>query len=163
MIGQTRTLKIKVGTESSSDGLLEPTDAPQSIFFNGQDDDTVSARLTADGGLSASVGAMQISTGGLMGCNPSMGQWHNLVFKAGSNTDPHDECVQITTLLPISLTASDSGTASVIAGASTLEAEGAARTTQNEAATGLGGFLAGVVQALQKLLADLVAFVQNLF
>ena len=163
IVGQTRTLKIKVGTEFNPSGRLEPTSAPQTIFYNGQDNNTGSASVTADGGLSASVGAVQISNGAQIRCVGSLGQWDMLKAQSGQNIRPHDKCARITTTLPISLEDSDQGTTTLAARASTVEAGNATPATQGQAANGLGGFLAGVVEALQGLVASLVAFLQNLF
>ena len=106
-VGGSRTLHIKVGTESNSNRLLEPTSAPQTIFYNGRNDDTGSASVTADGGLGASVGAMAISNGPEINCVASVGEWYNLIFTAGPHVRPHDKCTQVTTSLPIMLTDSD--------------------------------------------------------
>ena len=106
-VGGSRTLHIKVGTESNRHRLLEPTSAPQTIFYNGRNDDTGSASVTADGGLGASVGAMAISNGPEISCAGSVGEWYNLIFTAGPNVRPHDKCAQVTTPLPIMLTDSD--------------------------------------------------------
>lgn len=104
-IGDTATLNLLVGSEFNPAGLLEPTSGDQTIFFNGQDDGTGSASVTADGGLSASVGAMAITFAGEISCVGSEGEWDSLVFTAGPNTSPHDKCAAVDTGLPILFTA----------------------------------------------------------
>jgi len=91
-------LEVKVGTEFNPSGRLEPTSAPQGIFYNGRDDDTGSASVTADGGLSASVGAMEIHNGAEVGCGGSEGEWDELYRACFEH---HDTCAQITTSLPM--------------------------------------------------------------
>ncbi|WP_420631981.1 hypothetical protein [Candidatus Leptofilum sp.] len=104
-IGNTATLNVLVGTEFNPAGLLEPTSFGQSVFFNGQDDGTGSASVTADGGLSASVGAMQITFGDEISCVGSEGEWDSLVFTSGPNVSNHDKCAEVVTGLPILFTA----------------------------------------------------------
>lgn len=104
-IGDTATLNILVGTEFNPAGLLEPTSFGQSVFFNGQDDGTGSASVSADGGLEASVGAMEISFGDQVSCVGSEGEWDSLVFTSGPNTSNHDKCAEVVTGLPILFTA----------------------------------------------------------
>jgi hypothetical protein len=107
--GQSRTLRVKVGTEfnSARNPKLEPTSAPQTIFYNGQDDNTGSASVTAEGGLSASVGAMAIRNGSGTSCVGSEGEWDDLWRTCTRHHDRDNDCAQITTSLPITLTASD--------------------------------------------------------
>ncbi|MCB9008586.1 MAG: hypothetical protein H6656_14660 [Ardenticatenaceae bacterium] len=104
-VGDTATLNILVGTEFNSAGLLEPTSFGQSVFYNGQDDGTGSAIVTADGGLTASVDAMEITIGDEVSCVGSEGEWDSLVFVAGPNVSNHDKCAEVVTGLPILLTA----------------------------------------------------------
>jgi hypothetical protein len=104
-VGDTATLNILVGTEFNPAGLLEPTSFGQSVFFNGQDDGTGSASATADGGLSASVDAMELTFGSEVSCVGSEGEWDSLVFTAGPNTSNHDKCAEVVTGLPILFTA----------------------------------------------------------
>jgi hypothetical protein len=115
-VGESRTLLVKVGTEFNPSGRLEPTSAPQTIYYNGQDEQTGSASVTVDGGLSASVGAMAISNGPEITCVGSMGEWDQLDAQSGPHIHPHDKCAGITTPLPITLSASypmsDDGTQS---------------------------------------------------
>lgn len=101
--GESRTLQVKVGTESNPNQLLEPTSAPQTIFYNGRDEEN-GATVTADGGLSASVGAIAIEIGEEILCEGSDGEWDDLVRTAGPNTFPHDKCGEVVTELPIELT-----------------------------------------------------------
>jgi uncharacterized repeat protein (TIGR01451 family) len=101
--GESRTLQVKVGTESNPNQLLEPTSAPQTIFYNGRDEEN-GATVTADGGLSASVGAIAIEIGEEILCEGSDGEWDDLVRTAGSNTFLHDKCGEVVTELPIELT-----------------------------------------------------------
>lgn len=104
-VGDTATLNILVGTEFNSAGLLEPTSFGQSVFYNGQDDGTGSASVTADGGLSTSVDAMEITIGEEVSCVDSEGEWDSLVFVSGPNVGNHDKCAQVVTSLPILYTA----------------------------------------------------------
>ena len=96
------TLSIKVGTEFNPPGRLEPTSFEQSIFFNGQDDQTGSASVTTNEGLSASVGAMPISIGDdLETCEDTDGEWDLLDAQSGPNIKPHKKCAAVTTSLPL--------------------------------------------------------------
>jgi len=95
----SRTLLIKVGTEFNPAGKLEPTSAPQTIFYNGQDTNTGSAKVTTNEGLSAKVEAVRLTNGEEISCAGSVGQWDQL---------PWDRCSAITTPLPITLTAAAS-------------------------------------------------------
>lgn len=104
-VGDTATLNILVGTEFNSAGLLEPTSFGQSVFYNGQDDGTGSASVTADGGLSAEVGAMELAIGNEVTCVGSEGEWDSLIFVSGPNVDNHDKCAEVVTGLPILFTA----------------------------------------------------------
>jgi hypothetical protein len=100
--GESYTLEVKVGTEFNPSGRLEPTSAPQTIFYNGRDDQTGSASATADGDLSASVDAMAISNGEEIGdCEGTVGEWDQLDRQAGPNVFPHEKCAIVTTTLPI--------------------------------------------------------------
>jgi hypothetical protein len=132
-VGESRALQVKVGTEFNPSGRLEPTSAPQTIFYNGRNNDTGSASVTADGGLSASVGAMAISNGNEISCRNRDGNWYNLLYR--SCWHHHDRCTQITTPLPITLTDSDgselttSSTTSPLQNAAPVAAAGAATTT----------------------------------
>lgn len=104
-VGDTVSLNILVGTEFNSAGLLEPTSFGQSVFYNGQDDGTGSASVTADGGLSAEVGAMELAIGNEVSCVGSEGEWDSLVFVSGPNVSNHDKCAEVVTGLPILFTA----------------------------------------------------------
>ncbi|MDY6876102.1 MAG: hypothetical protein SWK90_07885, partial [Chloroflexota bacterium] len=131
--GDSRTLHIKVGTEFNPSGRLEPTSAPQSIFYNGRDDSTGSASVTTNEGLSASVGAMEISNGPEISCVGSAGQWYLLDSQSGPHIRPHDRCAEITTSLPIMDSDSDELTTPTSSGplqrATPVAAAGAAATT----------------------------------
>ncbi len=105
-VGDTATLNILVGTEFNSSGLLEPTSFGQSIFYNGQDDGTGSAVVTADGGLTAEVDAMELAIGDEISCVGSEGEWDSLIFVSGPNVGNHDKCAEVVTGLPILFTAS---------------------------------------------------------
>ncbi|MCL6582415.1 MAG: hypothetical protein K6U11_02140 [bacterium] len=96
---ESRTLLIKVGTEFNPAEKLEPTSAPQTIFYNGQDTNTGSAKVTTNEGLSAKVEAVRLTNGEEISCAGSVGQWDQL---------PWDRCSAITTPLPITLTAAAS-------------------------------------------------------
>lgn len=100
---QSKTLLIKVGTEFNPSGRLEPTSAPQSIFYNGRNNDTGGASVVTNEGLSAAVGAALLTNGAEISCAGSDGQWDPL---------PYDRCTTITTPLPITLTATDTTTTS---------------------------------------------------
>ena len=135
---ESRTLEIKVGTEFNPSGRLEPTSAPPEdpIFYNGRDDSTGSASVTADGGLSASVGAMAIDHGDEISCEGSDGEWYNLDWQTGGGTiRPHDKCAAVTTSLPIMLTDSDgselttTSTSSPLQRTAPVAAAGAVATT----------------------------------
>ncbi len=100
--GNSETLIVKVGSEFNPSGRLEPTSFGQTIFYNGQDDGTGSAVVTADGGLEASVNAMAISIGADLGtCVGSIGGWDALDAQSGPNIKPHEKCAMVTTSLPI--------------------------------------------------------------
>ncbi len=101
--GESRTLRVKVGAESNSNQLLEPTSAPQTIFYNGRNAE-MGATVTADGGLSTSVGAIAIAIGEEILCEGSDGEWDDLVRIAGPSIVAHDKCGEVITELPIELT-----------------------------------------------------------
>lgn len=98
--GNSATLTIKVGGEASSAGKIAPTAGDrQDVFFNGQDDNTGSARATALGALgplSVSVGAIALDFRRIR-CAGSDGEWEHL--------PGHDDnrCAEVVTRLPITL------------------------------------------------------------
>ncbi|TEU22292.1 MAG: hypothetical protein E3J21_00445 [Anaerolineales bacterium] len=173
-VGGNRTLQVKVGTEFKPSGQLEPTSTPQTIFYNGWNEYTGSASVTADGGLSASVGAMAISNGSEISCVGSVGQWDQLDWQTeGGDIRPHDKCATVTTSLPITYSASDppgyTATSAAIE-VSTVEVSAdqvpdanPQQPADSEAPKGLEGFLARAMEALQNLVTRVVAFVQSLF
>jgi len=64
LVGADRTLEIKVGTAQNPSGRLEPTSTPQTIYYNGQDNDPGKRpTATANGGLSVSVDAVTLTNG----------------------------------------------------------------------------------------------------
>jgi len=101
-IDPNRTLQIKVGTQFNPSGKVEPTSAPQSIFYNGRNFETGSASVTADGGLSASVDAVLITNGNQISCVNTDGCWDKIPEIQS------DKYSQIITPLPITLIDSDS-------------------------------------------------------
>ena len=97
LAGAASTLNIKVGTEQNPAGKLEPTSTPQTIFYNGRNDDPDKRpTATANGGLSVSVNAVALTNGGQISCTGCVGQWY-------LTHDP-EKCTKIITTLPITQT-----------------------------------------------------------
>jgi len=97
LVGADRTLEIKIGTAQNPSGRLEPTSTPQTIYYNGQDNDPGKRpTATANGGLSVSVDAVTLTNGEEINCAESDGQWDPA-------PDP-DKCTKIITTLPITKT-----------------------------------------------------------
>lgn len=106
--GESRTLKIKVGTEFNRNQKLEPAQANQTFYYNGRSGNgqwVNSASVTTDQGLSAAVGRMQVSFGAQVSCAGTDGYWNQLLDVTQQGPRPHNKCAPITTSLPIELTA----------------------------------------------------------
>jgi hypothetical protein len=108
--GQSRTLVLKVGTEFNNGGNLEPTSAPQRIYYNGRNSER-GASVTADGGLSAEVDGMRIRNGHLLGSCESEGDWDTIPFSWHwrHGISYHENCAAITTALPMTYSNDSTG------------------------------------------------------
>jgi Domain of unknown function DUF11 len=110
--GESRTLTIKVGTEFNNSFRLEPSTFNRTLLYNGimasgkgltPADLLNSAVVTSAEGASAAVGRMSVAFGPKVTCAGSQGAWNKLFVKRLPRVY-HDDCTQMTTALPITLT-----------------------------------------------------------